>query len=218
MRAETMAYAWTWPRPARSGSAGRPSRATPTRTWPPPIWPVSTRAERFPSAIRPYGSPQPPAAEELRRRLTHGRQNLGGVDELFEPHDPAAAHHEVMSDPYVDPLAGRPVGGGVAGEDHDVLAVHDVAVVVRGPAVPVLGEGFHDVGGDALGGPVGAGQREAGHLGPLHVGGEGGAQRGQVAGGRGQILAADDVGGRVGGGEVGQPHVISPFATLAPIW
>ena len=62
---------------------------------------------------------------------------------------------------------------------------------------------LHHVGGDPVGGAVGAGQGEAGHLGPLHVGGEGGAQGLQVAGRGGEVLAAYDVGGGGGGGELG---------------
>ena len=150
----------------------------------------------------------------------HGVAYERGVDELLEADDESAAHHEVVGDTDVDRLAGGFVDGGVAGEDDDVLAVDDVGVVVGGPAVPVPAELFHDVGRHALGSAVGAAQREAGHLRPLHVGGEGGAQGLQITGRGGQVLAADDVGGCGGGGEVGhgQPHFISPLATFAPIW
>ena len=93
-----------------------------------------------------------------------------------------AADGEVVGGADVDVFAGGFVAGGVAGQDHDVLAVDDVGVVVGGPVVPVGAELLHDAAGDALGGAVGAGQGESGHLGPLHVVGQGGPQGFEVAG------------------------------------
>src|SRR4051794_19840493 len=66
----------------------------------------------------------------------HRFADFGGVDELFEADDSAAADDEVVGDAHVHVSAGRLVGGGVAGEDDDVLAVDDVSVVVGDPAVP----------------------------------------------------------------------------------
>ena len=73
-------------------------------------------------------------------RLGHRVADLGGVDELLEADDLAAADDEVVGDADVDVLAGGLVGGGVAGEDDDVLAVDDVGVVVGDPVVPVARE------------------------------------------------------------------------------
>jgi hypothetical protein len=66
----------------------------------------------------------------------HGVAYERGVDELLEADDESAAHHEVVGDTDVDPLAGGLVGRGAAGEDDHVLAVDDVGVVVGRPAVP----------------------------------------------------------------------------------
>src|SRR5205823_14644091 len=107
---------------------------------------------------------------------------------------------EVVRHADVDVLAGGPIAGGVAGEDDDILSVDDVGVVVCCPTVPVFAQLFHDCRRDAMGGAVGASQREAGHLGPLHVVGQRGAQGFEVAVGGGEVLASHDVGG--GGGSV----------------
>src|SRR3954452_5968268 len=132
-----------------------------------------------------------------------GVADQGGVDELLEAHDQSATYGEVVGDTRVQVLAGGFVDRGVAGQDHDVLTVDDVGVVVRGPAVPVGAEPLHDVRGHAVRRAVGAGQRKAGHFGPFHVRGERGLQRVQVGGGGGQVLAAHHVGGSGAGGEIG---------------
>ena len=108
--------------------------------------------------------------------LSHFR----GVDELLEANNEAAANDEMVGDPHVQPLAGRAVGCGVPGEHHNVLAVDDVGVVVGCPALPVLAEYFHDMGGDSFGSAVRAGKWEAGHLGPLDIGRQGCTQSVQV--------------------------------------
>ena len=90
------------------------------------------------------------------------------------------------------PVAAVP--GGVARQDDDVLTVDDVGVVVGDPAVPFRAELLHHVRGHAVGGAVGAREREAGHLGPLHIGGERRAQGLEVAGRGGEVLAAYDLG------------------------
>src|SRR5690349_24444777 len=111
----------------------------------------------------------------------------GGVDELLEANDLPAADHEVVGDADVERLAGGLVGGGVAGEDDDVLAVGDVGVVVCGPVVPVPCERLHHAGGDRAGGAVGGGEGKSGHLGPFDVGCQPGAQCSPGTGGGSRV-------------------------------
>src|SRR3954462_2580240 len=102
-----------------------------------------------PAGFRP-GRP----ARAGRSPRGHGLAYLGGVDELFEAHDLSTPHHEVVGYADVDDLAGGLVGGRVPGQDDHVLAVDDVGVVMRGPAVPAGGELLHDVRRDARRGAV----------------------------------------------------------------
>ncbi|MBT2449600.1 hypothetical protein J7F03_21440 [Streptomyces sp. ISL-43] len=78
---------------------------------------------------RPYSSSGKQHAPTL-----HGGADLGGVRELLEAHDEAAANDEVVRHPDGDRLSGGLVGGGVAGQGDHVLAVHDAGAVVGGPA------------------------------------------------------------------------------------